>query len=553
MDSPSDTPETIDRRWPPRSALAVAAAFLLVALPFAFWQFTSNSDEARYTLAAARMMATGDYIVPYAAWGEVRLLKPPLTYYYVVAGMSLFGQTVFGVKSMWLLSAAAILGLTWALAKALGATRAGAAVAVAALGSNLLFFRGALTHNPDIPMVLGMTLALVGFVRLVSEDDPPAWAGYAAWLGVAWAFMAKGLLALVLVALALAMRAIARRIRPTGHEIAAIVLALLSVGWWYVAVALREPGALVAQFFGDQVTEKAMVGAEVFGALGYFAGFLVVGFLPILIAAAPFPLRALRRPPPAVLLLALWALIVVVIFSFSNYRVARYLLPALPAVAALIGLGLGNLTGEALARRAGRAVRVLLVLTVVAVAATAAIVYAGSTILAALGTLLGGLAAVAGMWWLAGTRRPSVALALLTVVLPVTVILFLPAYRVAGYPSAAEHGAWAIEEAGLTPDAVYVLERWHLMERIGLQVPPMEDFMFSNEIDPELLGQAKMVLTIYPRQADALRALGWTVREERGAPEGYPDEELWRAIRERDIAGLRSAYGEPIFIATRPE
>ena len=53
--------------------------------------------------------------------------------------------------------------------------------------------------------------------------------------------------------------------------------------------------------------------------------------------------------------------------------------------------------------------------------------------------------------------------------------------------------------------------------------------------------------------ADALQALGWTVREERGAPEGYPEEELWRAIRERDIAGFRAAYGEPIFIATRPE
>ena len=145
--------------------------------------------------------------------------------------------------------------------------------------------------------------------------------------------------------------------RPSRHEIAAIVLALLSVGWWYIAVALREPDALVSQFLADQVTEKAMLGAEVFKGLGYFAGFLLLGFLPILIAAVPFPPKSLRRPTPAVLFLAFWAIIVVLIFSFSNYRVARYLLPALPAVAALVGLSLGALTGEALARRAGRAAR----------------------------------------------------------------------------------------------------------------------------------------------------------------------------------------------------
>jgi len=549
----TDAPETSDRRWPVRSAIVVVAVFLLAALPFALWQFTSNSDEARYTLAAARMMETGDYIVPYSAWGEVRLLKPPLTYYYAVAGFSLFGQSIFAVKSMWLLSAAAILGLTWALAKGIGATRTGAAVAVAALASNLLFYRAALTHNPDIPQVLGIALALVGFVRLADEDRPPVWAPYAAWLGIAWAFMAKGLLALVLVGLALALRASYGRLRPSRHEIAAIVLAVVSVGWWYLAVALRQPDALVRQFLGDQVTEKAMLGAENIGALGYFAGFLALGFLPILIAAVPFRPKGIHRPSPGVLLLMLWALVIVVIFSFSNYRVARYLLPALPGVAALIGLWMGGLGGEDLARRVRRAVRLLLALSLVVVGLTAMIVYAGSTILAAVAGVVAGLAMIAALWWLAGTGRPTAALALLTVTLPLTVILFLPAYRVAGYPAAADHGVQAIEEAGLSTDRVYVLRRWHLMERIGLQVPPVEGFLYSSDIDPDLLAQAGMTLTIYPEIADELRARGWTVREERGAPEGFSADAFWRAIRERDIAGLRAAYGEPLYIATPPE
>jgi 4-amino-4-deoxy-L-arabinose transferase-like glycosyltransferase len=47
----------------------------------------------------------------------VRLLKPPLVYYQVVAGFALFGQSVFAVKSMWILNALLVLGLTWALAR----------------------------------------------------------------------------------------------------------------------------------------------------------------------------------------------------------------------------------------------------------------------------------------------------------------------------------------------------------------------------------------------------------------------------------------------------
>ena len=111
---------------------------------------------------------------------------------------------------------------------------------------------------------------------------------------------------------------------------------------------------------------------------------------------------------------------------------------------------------------------------------------------------------------------------------------------------------FAVEEAGLAPGEVYVIERWHLIERIGLRHPPLEDYLFSTRIDPALLDRAEMVLTIYPHHADALRALGWEVREARGAPEGFGPEDFWHAIRTRDIEGLRAVHGEPIFIATRP-
>lgn len=220
-----------------RLVLAAIATFVFFAMPFAVWQITSNSDEPRYTLAAARMMATGDYIIPYAAWGEIRLLKPPLTYYYVVAGMGLLGQSVLAVKIMWLISAAAVLALTWQLARAIGADQRAAAMATAALGANLLFFQSALTHNPDMPMVLGLTLALLGFARLCDSAPAPRWAVFAAWGGLAWAFLAKGMLALVLAGVAVLVRVALHRLRhrpglpwPDRPEWLAIGLALIGGG-----------------------------------------------------------------------------------------------------------------------------------------------------------------------------------------------------------------------------------------------------------------------------------------------------------------------------------
>jgi 4-amino-4-deoxy-L-arabinose transferase-like glycosyltransferase len=536
------------------AAVAVIAAFVLGAMPFAVWQVISQADEARYTVAAARMMASGDYIIPYSAWGEVRLLKPPLVYYQVVAGVGLFGQSVFAVKSMWVLSGAVVLGLTWAMARAIGAGRAGAAVAVAALAANPIFFQGALTHNPDIPMVLGIALASVGFLRLLEDEAPPRWAAWAAWMGVAWAFLAKGLLVLLLVALAIGLRAFWRRPLLAGrNEGVVITVAVIAAGWWWVVVALREPDALVAQFLGDQVAGKAVFDAgAVAGAFGWFVGYVVLGFLPMLLAA--FPWRGLSRPrlSPGVAFLAGWVAMVPVILAFGIYHPGRYMLPALPAMAVLIGLAFDRLSAEEMARRAGRAVRVLLAVTLAVVVVGAAVVYGGASVLAAFWALGGGLAVVVLIWWLAGRGRAWVALPLMALWLPVTVLLTYPAARVIAFPAAADHGVEAVRASGLPTDRVVIFGKWRFLDRVGLRAPPIEGYRYSNPFREDMLEGAEMVLTIDPRHAERLRALGWEVREETGAPEAFGAGDLWAAIRARDIAGLREAFGEKIYTATRP-
>jgi hypothetical protein len=337
------------------------------------------------------------------------------------------------------------------------------------------------------------------------------------------------------------------------NELVAILVALVAAGWWWVAVAIREPDALVAQFLGDQVGEKAAFDpVGVAGAFVWFIGFMALGFLPILLAT--FPWRGLGRPrfSRGQVFLAAWAGLVPVVFAFGVFHPARYMLPALPALAVLIGLAFDGLDPPEIAKRAGRAVRMLLLITLVVVVVTAAIVYGGASVLSAVGALAGGAAVAALLWWLAGRGRVWLALPLLVVWLPVTVLLTWPAARVIAFPAAADHGVEAVRASGLTTDKVVIFGKWRFLDRVGLRAPPIEGYRFSSPFREDMLEGADMVLTIDAEHAERLRALGWDVRVETGAPEGFGAGDLWAAIRARDIAGLREAFGEKIYIATRP-
>jgi hypothetical protein len=239
------------------------------------------------------------------------------------------------------------------------------------------------------------------------------------------------------------------------------------------------------------------------------------------------------------------------VFCFGSDRTERYMLPAMPALAALIGLGFSGLSGEEIARRSGRTVRILLPVIAVVGLLTAGVVYAGSTVLAAAGVLLGFAAAIWVVWWLAGVRRPGVSLTVLAL-LPVGALLSIfPTYDYLGRGSITDLGVAAIEEAGVRPDEVLIVRRWQLIERIGFHIPPIEDYRFARRPDPDLVGDARLVITSDPEGVPALEALGFDMREEIGAPGGFSFGDFVDAIVARDFGPLREKYGERIWIGLR--
>lgn len=212
----------------PKALWIGICVFLIASIPFLIWPFNQHPDERLYTVAAAEMMASGDYLVPKSETGGLRLKKPPLTYYYVVLGFKAFGENVFDAKILMVLSAALIIALSYSLARALGVDRDRSLLGAAIVGGHKIFFSTSNQHIPDMPLVLGISLALVGFVHILSREKPPVWVYYAAWFGVAYAVLAKGMLVLLLVALYVPFRLFgARGWRPNMHEGLAVLLAVL--------------------------------------------------------------------------------------------------------------------------------------------------------------------------------------------------------------------------------------------------------------------------------------------------------------------------------------
>lgn len=341
-------------RWLP---LVIAAAYFAVMMPIGANMILHYPDERHYAYGGARMVETGDWLIPRTPDGEVRLKKPVIPYWFSAAGFEVLGIGVPGFRLFWVLAASGILLLTCAIARALGASPGVAILAELMIAANPVFMRAATNSIPDIPLTLFVTAAALGFVRVLAARDTHAGGGWAwlGWLGIALAVLTKGLLPVVLVATLIAYVAAFDRgklgavLRPLP-----ILVAVALVAAWYAYAASAYPEEFAAQFFGDQISGNATNGA--FWVLAAFPGYLFAGVFSFLgwpLLLLWLAARSGRRPTPAawpspVRLLALWCAVVVVVFAFSDAIDPRYLLPVLPLFSVLLALGLAAVDGDGL-------------------------------------------------------------------------------------------------------------------------------------------------------------------------------------------------------------
>lgn len=359
-----------------RSMLWVLLA-VVIALGYLFQlggnHIPRNGDELVYAHIARLTAESGHWLPLVSSYDFMRNTKPPLLFWQaIVAGgwgdhWTLFNLRLPSVIYLW--ATASMVGLL--TGKVVGSspgqgndqsTVAGAIAVIVFLSffSTYRYGRPYLTSAPETFWLFSVFFAIAWSpVRwLASRWLFPLMAGLA--IGIACLYKSFAMVAPVAVGLALCYQIVGARKAPwqifrsgvlrDGFKVAIIcILALAMFGLWFALDPLpgevwREfvvgenagkfkssPGYLKVAFSGN--------GGLLVILTGYFvnAGLL----LPLAVGAAWTAWRCYRRGSAisyAEKTMWLWLLALAIVFMLPNQRSARYLIPAMPAVAVLVAI-----------------------------------------------------------------------------------------------------------------------------------------------------------------------------------------------------------------------
>jgi 4-amino-4-deoxy-L-arabinose transferase-like glycosyltransferase len=341
--------------------------------------------------AAREMLQRNDWVTLYTN-GLRYLEKAPLMYWSLATSYSVFGVRDWSTRLPLMLGVLALLLATYGLGRyAFGETGGLYSAIVLATSVGPYIFTRFLI--PDVLVGLWLTIGYFFFLRSIEEETPSrltCW-GFAATCALN--VLTKGLIGLIFpagtIGLYLLLTGNLRHLLKLRILSSTLVFFLLAAPW-HILAALANPaqgsvrGFLWFYFVNEHVRRflgtREPPGFETV-PLFIFWGLLLAWllpwsvFLPQALRNVPLRWRKLRAGlnprERANLLFFLWALVIVVFFSFST-RQEYYTIPALPGMALLVG---GWLARESSAtnvaeRHAGRtSSTMLLVLGIVAFAA----------------------------------------------------------------------------------------------------------------------------------------------------------------------------------------
>lgn len=309
-------------------------------------------DEPRYAWIGRAMAESGDWITP-RLWGQPWFEKPALLYWLIAAGFGVGLNDDAAPRFFLALLSAGFLALYFRLlCEELG--REAAAFATTILGASAAWLAYSRTAVTDIPLSVSFALAMLLTMEWQRTGNPRR----LLWSGVAMGFaiLAKGLVPIVLAA---PLAWFGRKRIPDLWRMASAAL-VVALPWYLLCT--HENGVV----FLEDFILKHHFSRFASGELQHVQPFWF--YAPVLLGAI-FPwtpvVALLRRPhdDPSRFLWG-WVLFGFLFFSAATNKLPGYLLPLIPAFAALLGDALSR--GE-------RGVRWALVVAAALIAFTPAI------------------------------------------------------------------------------------------------------------------------------------------------------------------------------------
>jgi 4-amino-4-deoxy-L-arabinose transferase-like glycosyltransferase len=316
------------------SRLAIA---LLLALAIVFFYGTTRTgvlgpDEPRYAAIGTAMAESGDWVTP-RLWGNAWFEKPPLVYWTTALGVKLgLGTERAPRLPLALFGLGFVVFFYWIIDKEFGPTEALYATAV--LGTSAGWLAYSYVAVMDVPLAACFGAAfLLTFEWMRGGEGSLIRAGaVGALLGLA--VLAKGLVPLVLFAPVL------WPMRRHWTKLLVIAAACVAVaGPWYVLCTMRNGTEFLNEFF-----VRHHFGRFASPELQHVRPFWF--YVPVLLGLVfPWtPALALIRPglfrDPRLRFTGLWLLFAFGFFSGSTNKLPGYLMPLIPAVALVLGLGI---------------------------------------------------------------------------------------------------------------------------------------------------------------------------------------------------------------------
>jgi len=340
----------------PRSLLILFALWLAIYFAAIFSPALLDDVDTVHAEAAREMVLRHDWVTLYAN-GIRYLEKAPLMYWGVAASYELFGASEWSTRLPLVLGMLGLILATYGLGARYFGERGGfysGLVMATALGP-YLFTRFLI---PDVLVGLWLTLTFFFFLRTLEDDSPPRWACWGLAAVTALNVLTKGLIGLVfpigVIGAYLILTGNVKQAWRMRVFSSTLVFLLVSVPW-HVMASLRNPGQGSVKgflwFYFVNEHYRRYIGTRV--PHDYDKVPLVLFWVLLLLWLFPwiaFFGRALRQVPMrwsvwrsrmtlsqrTELLALIWAIVILVFFSFST-RQEYYTIPAIPALALLVG------------------------------------------------------------------------------------------------------------------------------------------------------------------------------------------------------------------------
>ena len=313
-----------------------------------------DPDEGRYAEIPREMVTTGHWITPRLD-GLKYFEKPALQYWATAAIYSVVGLSNWSSRLWTVLLGFACLPMIYAwVARLYDRRSAVASVVLLALSP----YFGIVGHLDllDAGFTFWMCATVFAFTR--GQCAPPGSRSERNWALLSWALAAlailsKGIVVFVLDGGALILYSVLERdARPWRrmHFALGIPILLALAAPWFILVSLRNPDFAPYFFIHEHFQRFLTTEAHRVEPWWYFLPLLAVGAFPWLVPLARGTLAAWREPASdlqfkPLKFLMIFSALTLVFFSISDSKLATYILPMFPPLAAITGVAIVHRPG----------------------------------------------------------------------------------------------------------------------------------------------------------------------------------------------------------------